>query len=128
MGAATLSAPASDHALKQNRPILIFPEGTRRKVGEPPEYKSGIAGLYAMLKVPCIPVALNSRLFWPGIIGRPGTIVIEFLDPIAPGIPRREFMKELETRIETATNRLVAEGRSCPRLTARHSHSDNQIR
>ena len=99
-------------ALKQNRPILIFPEGTRRKIGAPPEYKSGIAGLYAMLKVPCIPVALNSGLYWHGIIGRPGTIVIEFLDPIAPGTPRREFMKTLETRIETATNRLVAEGQA----------------
>ena len=101
-------ANAAQSVLREGRPILIFPEGTRKKPGAVPDYKPGVAGLYAMLDTPCVPVALNSGLHWTGFLKRPGTIVLEFLEPIAPGMKRPAFMALLEERIETATNRLLA--------------------
>jgi 1-acyl-sn-glycerol-3-phosphate acyltransferase len=111
-GAQTLRrmAAAAKAVIAQSRSILIFPEGTRKKVGAAPDYKPGVAGLYGQLDVACVPAALNSGLFWTGFIKRPGTIVLEFLEPIPPGLRSRDFMKLLEERIETATARLVAEG------------------
>jgi len=99
---------AARQVLDQGRPILIFPEGTRQKPGAPPDYKPGVAGLYALSGVTCVPVALNSGVYWTGFLKRPGTIVLEFLEPIAPGLKRDAFMGLLETRIETATNRLLS--------------------
>jgi 1-acyl-sn-glycerol-3-phosphate acyltransferase len=99
-------------ALAAGRPILIFPEGTRKKPGAPPDYKPGVAGLYSLLNVPCVPVALNSGLFWTGPMGfikKPGRIVLEFLEPIPAGLKRSAFMQTLQDRIETATTKLVAE-------------------
>ncbi len=95
------------------RQIVIMPEGTRRAPGDPPAYKPGAAALYGALGVPCIPFALNSGLFWPRrkFLRYPGTIVLEFLPAIPPGLPRKEFQARLESAIETATARLVAEGR-----------------
>ena len=98
-------------ALDDGRPIVIFPEGTRRKPGAPPDYKPGVAALYAQLHVPCVPVAHNSGLFWVGgFLRKPGTIVLEFLPAIPPGLPRHDFMTLLESRIEETSNRLLAEG------------------
>ena len=98
----------------RGRQILIFPEGTRRPPGAEPAYKFGIAHLYTTLGVPCLPVALNSGLFWPRrrFIRRPGTIVVEFLEPLAPGLPRAQFFKMVEDRIEAASQRLLAEGQA----------------
>ena len=99
----------------QGRCVLIFPEGTRKKPGAAPDYKPGVAGLYGQIGVPCAPIALNSGLFWTGpggFLKKPGTIVVEFLPLIPPGLKRAEFMSALETRIETATAKLVAEGRA----------------
>jgi 1-acyl-sn-glycerol-3-phosphate acyltransferase len=98
---------AAKEVLREKRPVLIFPEGTRKKPGAPPDYKPGVAGLYSLLDVPCIPVALNSGVYWTGFIKKPGTIVLEFLEPIPPGLKREAFMAMLESRIETATNRLI---------------------
>jgi 1-acyl-sn-glycerol-3-phosphate acyltransferase len=106
-GALRKMSAAAQQVLGQGRPILIFPEGTRKKPHAPPDYKPGVAGLYALLKVPCVPVALNSGVYWTGFIKRPGTIVLEFLEPIAPGLKRDTFMALLENRIESATNRLL---------------------
>ena len=100
-------AEASREVLAQARPILIFPEGTRKKPGAVPDYKPGVAGLYGQLDVDCVPVALNSGVYWTGFLKRPGTIVLEFLEPIRPGLKRGVFMQLLEDRIETATNRLL---------------------
>lgn len=93
------------------REIVIFPEGTRRAPGDPPDYKSGVVLLYQGLGLPCVPVALNSGVFWPRRSWRryPGTIVVEFLPPIPPGLKRAEFLARLEQAIEPATARLVAE-------------------
>jgi 1-acyl-sn-glycerol-3-phosphate acyltransferase len=101
-------------ALADGRAILIFPEGHRMTPGAAPDYKPGVAGLYTQLDVACVPVALNSGLFWTGPMGffkKPGRIVIQFLDPIPPGLKARAFLQALEARIETATAALVAEGR-----------------
>ena len=93
----------------RNRSILIFPEGTRSVINSDPEYKRGILALYKNLKIPCVPVALNSGLFWPKnkLRKEPGKILVEFLKPIEPGLGDDDFMVQLETRIEEATNRLV---------------------
>ena len=92
------------------RPIAIFPEGHRQKPGAAPDYKPGVAGLYTLFNLPCVPAALNSGQYWEGFIKRPGTIVIEFLPAIPTGLKRAAFMRQLEERIETATNALLLEG------------------
>lgn len=94
-----------------NRQLFIFPEGTRRPAGAPPRYKAGIAQLYAETNVPVLPVALNSGLFWPrqSFLVRPGTIVIEFLPEIPPGMPSRDFFQKVQDEIENASNRLIDE-------------------
>jgi 1-acyl-sn-glycerol-3-phosphate acyltransferase len=91
--------------------LFIFPEGTRRPPGAPPDYKFGVAFLYSDLKVPCVPVALNSGLFWPRrrFLRRPGTIVIDIMPPIPPGVPTSEFLPRLQEAIETASDRLLAD-------------------
>ncbi|RMF11815.1 MAG: 1-acyl-sn-glycerol-3-phosphate acyltransferase [Alphaproteobacteria bacterium] len=99
--------------LAAHRPVIIFPEGTRVKPGEHRGYQPGVAGLYRQLDVPVVPVALNSGLVWPkaGLCRTDFRIVAEYLDPIPPGLPRKEFMARLEQAIETATGRLLEEGR-----------------
>ena len=101
-------AEASRKVLAEGRPILIFPEGTRKQPGAAPDYKPGVAGLYGQLGVACVPVALNSGVYWTGFFKRPGTIVLQFLEPIPPGLRRDAFMGQLENRIETATNALLS--------------------
>ena len=97
--------------LPEGRKIFIFPEGTRRPAGAKPAYKYGATHLYVESGVPCLPVALNAGLFWPRrtFLRRPGVIVIEFLPVIEPGLDRQTFAALLQERIETATNRLIAE-------------------
>jgi 1-acyl-sn-glycerol-3-phosphate acyltransferase len=94
------------------RQIVIFPEGTRRPPGAKPRYLPGVAFLYAELGLPCVPVALNSGLFWPrrSLRRYPGTVLVEVLDPIPPGLDKREFLSRLQKVTEEATARLVAEG------------------
>ncbi len=101
----------SKHCIAAGKTLVIFPEGTRAPVGEKLEYKPGIAALYHQLEVGCVPAALNSGLFWPRrkFLRPPGTIILQYLSPIAPGLNRREFMATLEERIEAATDRLLAE-------------------
>lgn len=98
-------------ALGEKRQIIIFPEGTRRPVGAPPDYKIGVAQLYRSFGAPVVPVALNAGLAWPRrkFVKQPYTIILEFLEPISAGMPPRAFFRLLQERIETATDRLVAE-------------------
>jgi len=98
--------------LARGRQLIIFPEGTRRPAGAEPRYKYGVAHLYAAAGVPCLPVALNSGVFWPrrrSLMLKPGTVVVEILDPIMPGLDKDVFFKRLQDVIETATARLIAE-------------------
>jgi 1-acyl-sn-glycerol-3-phosphate acyltransferase len=96
----------------RGREIIIFPEGTRRAPGAEPKYKFGVAFLYTELGVPCVPVALNSGLFWPRRSFRryPGLVRVEFLPPIPPGLDRQAFFDRLQDAIETKTAELVAMG------------------
>jgi 1-acyl-sn-glycerol-3-phosphate acyltransferase len=98
----------------EDREVLIFPEGTRSAPGSAPDYKPGLVALYEALKVPCVPLALNSGLYWPRrqFIRYPGTIVVEILDVIGPGMGRAAFKAEIEQRIETASRRLIEEAAS----------------
>ena len=98
------------------REIVIFPEGTRTMPGAPPDYKSGYVALYEGLGVPAVPLALNSGLYWPrrSFLRYPGTIIVEFLDPLPPGLPRVEFRQRIETAIEAASARLIAEAAASP--------------
>ena len=104
----------AEACIADGRQVVIMPEGTRRAPDDPPAYKPGAAALYATLGVPCVPFALNSGLFWPRrkFLRHPGTIVLEFLPPIPPGLPRKAFQVALEGSIEPATRVLVAEGRA----------------
>ena len=111
-GAALTQAAAKAHAaLDEGRQIFIFPEGTRRPPGAPPKYKFGVAAIYGAATSPCVPVALNSGLFWGRrtFIKRPGTVLVEFLEPIPPGLDRQTFFNTLQERLESATDRLIAE-------------------
>jgi 1-acyl-sn-glycerol-3-phosphate acyltransferase len=104
---------ATKAALDAGRQIVIFPQGTRVPPGERRPYQTGVVAVYNALNRPIVPVALNSGLFWGRrkFIKRPGTVVIEVLPEIPAGLSRDDVMREIETRIETATARLEAEGR-----------------
>ncbi|HEX8418316.1 MAG TPA: lysophospholipid acyltransferase family protein, partial [Methylobacterium sp.] len=105
---------AAAQAIRDGRQLIIFPEGTRRPPGVAPAYKPGICHLYAALGVPCLPVALNTGLYWPrrSLMRRPGTTVIEFLPAIPPGLDRAAFLDRVQERIESASNVLLAAGRA----------------
>jgi 1-acyl-sn-glycerol-3-phosphate acyltransferase len=100
--------------LSDRRQLIIFPEGTRRPTGAEPRYKYGVAHLYVAEGVPCVPVALNSGLFWPrrSIRLSPGKVIVEILDPIPPGLDKETFMHRLQDTIETATARLIEEAKA----------------
>lgn len=110
-----MTAMASAEAAA-GRQIIIFPEGTRRRPGAPAEYKQGVGHIYAESGVPCQPIALNSGLYWPRRrwLRHPGTILVEFLDPVPPGLAREAFMARLEQTIEPASDRLLQEAAKAP--------------
>lgn len=105
----------------KGREIIIFPEGTRRPPGAAPAYQTGIALLYRSLNLPVVPVAVNSGLFWPRrkFLRYPGTLTIEFLPAIPPGLEARAFLERLQAAIEGASARLLVEGRASRATTAR---------
>ena len=111
--------------LAAGRQIVIMPEGTRQAPGAPPAYKPGAAALYGTLGCACLPFALNSGLFWPRrkFLRFPGTIILEFLPLIPAGLPRKAFQERLQNDIETATAKLVAEGRVSVRIKNKFSTS-----
>ncbi|MGQ4275026.1 lysophospholipid acyltransferase family protein [Terrihabitans sp. B22-R8] len=115
-GASALRQMVADGraALDAGRKVVIFPEGTRRPPGAEPDYKPGIAQLYTKLGTACVPVAVNTGLFWPRStwLRYPGTAVVEFLPPIEPGLDGRSFRTVLQDVLETNTDRLVAEARA----------------
>ncbi len=95
-------------ALGDDRPVMIFPEGTRVAPGEAPSLRSGFAGLYRMLGLPVVPVAVNSGHVWPRKgPKRPGEVVFRFGEPIPPGLPR----PEIEVRVHAAINALNSDSK-----------------
>jgi 1-acyl-sn-glycerol-3-phosphate acyltransferase len=113
-GALRRMLAAAKRAVAMGRPVVIFPQGTRTAPGEAvaeAPYQPGVAALYSELAVPLVPAAVNSGLYWGrrAFVKRPGRIVLEFLEPIPPGLSRREVMAMLETRIEAAAAALERE-------------------
>jgi len=93
----------AQRAVAAGRPVVIFPEGTRVEVGETPPLAAGFAGLYKMLKLPVVPVAIDSGSVWPkNFIKYPGTVHLKVSALIPPGLPR----DEVETRVHAAINQL----------------------
>lgn len=97
--------------------LIIYSQGTRVPPGEKRPYKVGTGALYDQMKQPCYPVAVNVGHFWPrrGISRRPGTAVVEFLEPIQPGLTIADFMEVLETQVEEASDTLLEEAKSAAR-------------
>ena len=93
--------------------LIIYPQGTRVAPGDKKPYKVGTGVLYDQLGQTCVPVAANVGYFWPkrGFLRKPGVAVVEFLDPIPPGLAVKEFMAVLEDRVETRSDELLAEAR-----------------
>lgn len=113
---AAITRMMADVKSGQSEPgqLIIYPQGTRVGPDEVRPYKIGTAVLYSQMAQPCIPVAANVGLFWPkrGILRKPGLATVEFLPAIEPGLPNETFMRVLETRIETASQALIAEARA----------------
>jgi 1-acyl-sn-glycerol-3-phosphate acyltransferase len=99
-------------ALENGHDIIVFPEGTRVPPGQTRAFNPGVAALYAQTGSPVVPVALNSGLCWKrhSVEKKPGMITMRFLPPIPPGLPPREFLKQLETAINEATQALGLQG------------------
>jgi 1-acyl-sn-glycerol-3-phosphate acyltransferase len=95
---------AAEAAIAEGRPIVIFPEGTRVPPGETPPLKPGFAGLYRALKLPVVPVAVDSGLLWPKgrFVKRPGIVTMRFMPALPPGLPRAE----IEAAVHRAINDL----------------------
>lgn len=111
------------NVIEDGRSILIFPEGTRSIPGAPASYQRGIGALYRKLGVPVVPAALNSGVFWSrnSFLKYPGTIIMEFLPPIQPGLSNDEFMTELEEKIEKASEKLIKEAQFQTRGVLKHA-------
>tara|TARA_B110000438_G_scaffold266156_1_gene280012 strand:+ start:90 stop:446 length:357 start_codon:yes stop_codon:yes gene_type:complete len=89
--------------------IIIFPEGTRKKPGAQPDYKSGFIGIYKEMGSKILPVALNSGKCWPKhtFLKKPGRITIKILPTIEANIEKNKILKNLEDIIEKETNRII---------------------
>jgi len=100
---------AAKQVAAQRRPMVIFPEGTRVAPEQQRPYHPGVAALYGQLQVPVVPVALNSGLFWRrnSFWKLPGTITLEFLPQIPPGLRRKDFLARLEQAIEGRSRALA---------------------
>lgn len=90
--------------------IIIFPQGTRTSPGQDVPYQPGIAAMYKSSNLAVIPIAVDSGRYWGRrtFVKRPGVMTFKFLEPIQPGLPRKEFMERLEHVIETETDKLVS--------------------
>jgi 1-acyl-sn-glycerol-3-phosphate acyltransferase len=105
-GASAMRAmlKAAKAAVADGRPILIFPEGSRIPHGRQPELKAGVAGLYRQLRLPVVPIALDSGRLWPrgSFIKHAGVVTWRVGETIPPGLER----EEVEARIHAAINAL----------------------
>lgn len=101
----------SAEVIVQGRKILIFPQGTRSDICEPVKFKNGVVALYAHLKVPVLPVAINSGVFWgPGqLMKYNGTITVSYLAQIEPGLKPDEFRRRAEKVMTDEATTLIQE-------------------
>ena len=99
--------------VKEERTVIIFPQGSRTLPGKKITIKPGITAIYNQLSIPIVPVAVNTGLFWPtsllSLKKKRGKAIIKILPPIYPGLNKQDFENELETRISTASNLLMQE-------------------
>ncbi|TPW27299.1 lysophospholipid acyltransferase family protein [Pararhizobium mangrovi] len=97
--------------MRKGRQLIIYPEGTRRPPGAEPEYKFGVARIYADLDVPVVPVAMHPGLFWPRrqFLRQPGHFKVRILPPIPPGLGREAFHTRLVEETEAASDALLIE-------------------
>jgi 1-acyl-sn-glycerol-3-phosphate acyltransferase len=104
-------------AAEDKRIVLIYPEGHLTKVGEHLRFRAGVWHMQEASKWPVVPVATNLGLRWQqeDFQKFPGPAVIEFLDPIMPGLGKDEFLKKLGDAVRTNTDRLIEEGRAWDR-------------
>lgn len=113
---AAIAKMKEDVAKGQAEPgqLIIYPQGTRVAPGVSKPYKVGAGVIYETLNQPCVPVAVNCGFFWPrrGWLKKPGTAVVEFLEPIEAGLPVKEFMARLEEVVETHSDRLLGEAKA----------------
>ncbi len=93
---------------ESNRPIVIFPQGTRVLPTERPEFKKGVSRIYEELNISCQPVAINSGFVWPknGPKSSNKTITISILKPISAGLKKEEFLRILENNIYSELNNI----------------------
>lgn len=115
-GALRAVVRAGSAVLAEGRHLVIFPQGTRVPPGERRPYLPGVAALYRETGTAVVPVALNSGCYWGrrAFTKRSGTIIIAFLEPIAPGLDRRSFLRLVEERTERACRELEAEAGARP--------------
>ena len=91
-----------------NRPLIIFPQGTRVLPDERSPFKKGVSRIYEELKISCQPIAINSGYVWPkkGLKQSNKIITVSILEKIQPGFSKEEFIKILENKIYTELNYL----------------------
>ena len=102
-------AEGAKSILSSGRCLVIFPEGTRVPAGQHRPYRGGIARMYELTRLPIVPVALNSGLFWPKswLCRRGGIVTVQVLDAIPAGLDPRQALQMLETRLNEASDRLL---------------------
>ncbi|MCU0830974.1 MAG: 1-acyl-sn-glycerol-3-phosphate acyltransferase [Rhizobiaceae bacterium] len=109
-------AEGANAAKRDGRQIVIYPEGTRRAPGDTPAYKQGVAMIYEATGLPVVPIAHNAGLFWPRrkFLRHPGTMTVEFLPPIPPGLKRDDMFKRLISELEARCDALLVEAATAP--------------
>ena len=92
---------------KDNRPIVIFPQGTRTNPNERPDFKKGVARIYQELNINCLPVTINSGEVWPknGNLSKNKKITITILKPIKPGLEGKLFLNSLQNNMYDVLNK-----------------------
>tara|TARA_B000000557_G_scaffold181774_1_gene148490 strand:+ start:229 stop:939 length:711 start_codon:yes stop_codon:yes gene_type:complete len=92
---------------KDNRPIVIFPQGTRTNPNERPDFKKGVARIYQELNINCLPVIINSGEVWPknGNLSKNKKITITILKPIKPGLEGKLFLNSLQNTMYDVLNK-----------------------